>query len=200
MRWAMAALTILRSRSDAPAKKSARRYAARSMVRTTCASLSWPACDLEKEDSTELCDDEKKGRVAGPCPGGNGQEGRVDSADVAELPRQFGQAPSHAWLRVDHDEVKVTPPSNLMANLGDALREVTAGRPNVQGDCSLSRLRRQPPQVREEGVAHSPRPVVWPRVRIRTAAGQDASCVGSKLLERAACCLSQVPCTRGCRT
>ena len=60
MRWAMAALTILRSRSDAPAKKSARRYAAKSMVRTTCASLSWPACDLEKEDSTELYDDEKK--------------------------------------------------------------------------------------------------------------------------------------------
>ena len=96
---------------------------------------------------------EEKGGVAGPCPGGDGQEGRVDCADVAKLPRQFGQAPSHAWLRVEHDDVKVTPPSNLMANLGDVLREVAAVRPSVQGDCSLSRLRRQPPQVREEGVA-----------------------------------------------
>ena len=59
MRWAMAALTILRSRTAAPAKKSACRYAARSMVRTTSLALPWPACDIEREDSTERRDEKK---------------------------------------------------------------------------------------------------------------------------------------------
>ena len=54
--------TIFTSRTATPAKKSECRYAARSMVRTTCAALSRPACATEREDSTDYFTlrDEKK--------------------------------------------------------------------------------------------------------------------------------------------